>query len=84
VKPERRIYEISLEQLGSTPEESVFIGDGGSRELEGAKELGITTLFIAGVIRELWPDKIETRKKIADFSIEELPELVSEALGNMP
>jgi putative hydrolase of the HAD superfamily len=77
VKPEREIYEISLRQLSVKPEESIFIGDGGSRELEGAKKLGITTVFIAGLIRELWPEKIEARKKLADFAIEDIIELVS-------
>lgn len=77
VKPEKEIYEISLQQLSAHPKECVFVGDGGSRELEGAKVLGITTVFIAGVIRELWPDKIEPRRKIADFSIEGIDELIS-------
>lgn len=78
VKPEHQIYEISLQQLSLAPEECVFVGDGGSHELEGAKELGIKTIFIAGVIRELWSDKIEARMKIADYTIEELAELVSQ------
>jgi putative hydrolase of the HAD superfamily len=77
VKPEHQIYEISLQQLALAPEDCGFIGDGGSHELEGAKKLGIMAVFIAGVIRELWPDKIEARMKIADDTIEELDELVS-------
>lgn len=75
VKPERQIYEISLKQLKVKPQDALFVGDGGSRELEGAKELGITAVFIAGIIRELWPDKIEARKKLADYYIENLEEL---------
>jgi len=77
VKPHRRIYEISLQQLALAPGECAIVGDGGSHELEGAKNLGITAIFIAGVIRELWPDKIEVRMKIADYTIEELDELAS-------
>jgi len=77
IKPERQIYEMSLRQLSVTPEDAVFVGDGGSHELEGAKEMGITTVFVAGWIRELWPEKIEARKKLAHFSIENIQELVS-------
>jgi putative hydrolase of the HAD superfamily len=76
-KPEREIYEISLKQLSASPQGAMFIGDGGSRELEGAKKLGIVTVFIAGLIRELLPDKIEARQKLADFTIENLNELIS-------
>jgi putative hydrolase of the HAD superfamily len=76
MKPQRKIYEISLKQLSLSPQEVAFVGDGGSHELEAAKELGITTVFMAGLIRDLWPDKIEPRKKLADFAIENLDELV--------
>ena len=77
VKPERQTYEISLQRLSLSPEDVVFVGDGGSHELEGAKEMGISTVFIAGWIRELWPEKIEARKKLADYSIESIEELIS-------
>jgi len=53
IKPEKEIYDISLRQLSVEPRKAVFVGDGGSRELEGAKEMGMTTVFISGLIREL-------------------------------
>lgn len=75
-KPEKEIYRISMRQLEVAPKESVFVGDGGSNELEGAKSLGITTILITGIIRKLWPEKIEERKRHADFIIEHLSELI--------
>jgi hypothetical protein len=45
-------------------------------ELEGARQLGITTVMITGIIKEIWPDKIEERKRHADFVIEKLSELL--------
>ncbi len=78
VKPERKIYEICLNHLHVSPAEAVFVGDGGSSELQGAKAVGLTTVMIVGVIRELWPAEIETRKAHADFVIEHLSELVSD------
>lgn len=74
-KPDREIYEISMKELGVTSQESVFIGDGGSNELKGAKEAGLTTIMITGVIQELWPGKISERKKWADYVIERIEEL---------
>lgn len=77
VKPETEIYRCCLDQLGVTPTEAVFVGDGGSNELEGAKALGISTIMIAGIIREIWPDRISQRRVHADFMIETLTELIS-------
>jgi putative hydrolase of the HAD superfamily len=76
-KPDAEIYRRSLAELGVTPAEAMFIGDGGSNELEGAKALGISTVMITGIIRELWPDKIPARLPHADFVIDELAELIA-------
>ena len=52
-KPEKEIYEICLRELQVTPEDSIFIGDGGSDELQGARNAGMTTVMITGVIKEI-------------------------------
>ena len=77
-KPERQIYEMSLHDLQVQPEDSVFIGDGGSGELEGAQAVGMTTVMMTGIIKDLWPDRIEQRKPYADFVIENLSELIED------
>lgn len=41
-KPDKQIYLLSCERLGVALEEAVFVGDGGSSELEGAAETDIT------------------------------------------
>jgi putative hydrolase of the HAD superfamily len=76
VKPEKAIYELCLKSLGSSAHESVFIGDGGSNELYGAKQCDLTTVIVTGIIREFWADKIETRKKYADYQVEFVNELI--------
>ncbi len=76
-KPEKDIYELSLRELGVSPVESVFVGDGGSNELEGAKNVGMATIMITGIIKELWPDRIAERQRHADFVIERLSELTA-------
>jgi putative hydrolase of the HAD superfamily len=77
VKPEPEIYERCLRQLELEPGECLFVGDGGSGELQGAKSIGMQTAFVFGVIEELWPDKIASRRKIADYSLRFVPELLT-------
>jgi putative hydrolase of the HAD superfamily len=76
VKPERQVYQACMSALEVVPEQCVFVGDGGTHELEGAKKLGIVTVMVTGIIRELWPESIGERKKHADFVIENLSELL--------
>ncbi len=45
LKPDIRIYQYAMEQMGTTPAMSVFAGDGGSDELQGAKMAGMKTVF---------------------------------------
>ena len=40
-KPDPQMYRMMTEQLGVAPEECLFVGDGGSRELYGAREAGM-------------------------------------------
>jgi putative hydrolase of the HAD superfamily len=81
LKPDRRIYEKCMGALGVTPEECVFIGDGGSEELEGARDLGMATIMIAGFIRDVFPGRIEERRRNADVMIERLAELITDDKG---
>ena len=67
VKPEPEIYQIALDSLGVTAEESIFVGDGGSDEIRGAKEVGFTTVMTTEIISKLWPEKIDARAKYADY-----------------
>jgi FMN phosphatase YigB (HAD superfamily) len=65
-----------MAKLQVSSNECVFVGDGGMGELQGARQLGIITVMITGIIKEIWPDKIEERKRHADFVIEKLGELL--------
>jgi putative hydrolase of the HAD superfamily len=77
VKPDREIYEICLRQLDVSPAKALFVGDGGSSELAGAHTVGLVTVMITGIIKELWPERIESRRADADYVIERLPELLN-------
>lgn len=45
-KPDPRIYRLALDKLGVNPDECIFVGDGDSNELTGAKNVGIYPVMI--------------------------------------
>jgi putative hydrolase of the HAD superfamily len=78
VKPEPGIYTEALNRLGVASEEAAFVGDGGSDELRGARELGITTVMMAGVLRKFSPHRIDERREHADFIVDSVDELLGD------
>ena len=77
VKPERAIYEQCLSALNLSAEECVYVGDGGSDELVGAKQVGMSTVFVSGVIAELWPQLVEHRALLCDHHVERTSEVLA-------
>jgi len=57
LKPDRRIYELACERLEVQPSETVFVGDGGSNELWGAKSAGIQPFWCTWFL-DRWPEGI--------------------------
>jgi len=45
-KPDPRIYQLAVEQLDVNPEQCLYIGDGGSQELSGARQVGMYPVLI--------------------------------------
>ncbi|MDN3955068.1 HAD family hydrolase [Sporolactobacillus laevolacticus] len=81
LKPETEIYRIALERMNARPEECIFIGDGGSDELSGAKEAGIRTILTSHLLKR--SNKIQNKiKEFADYSIEDFAEVRRILLGN--
>jgi putative hydrolase of the HAD superfamily len=79
-KPEPEIYRKCLEALGLAAADCIFVGDGGSDELQGAKAVGLRTIFVSGVIEELWPERIGPRREIADAHVQwawEVPRIMT-------
>jgi putative hydrolase of the HAD superfamily len=70
VKPEPEIYRLTLDRLGLAAGDCIFVGDGGSNELDGAKAVGLRTIFVSGVIEELWPERIPARRAAADHHLQ--------------
>jgi putative hydrolase of the HAD superfamily len=75
LKPEPEIYKLTMDMLGVMPTESIFIGDGGSDELYGAKRVGMKTVFTE-YLEHKTLDKIEKIKLYADYRIDSFDELL--------
>jgi putative hydrolase of the HAD superfamily len=61
MKPGRKIYEITLERLGTTPEQTIFIDDK-QEFINAAKQIKINTI--------LFKDIEQVKNKLAQFSIQ--------------
>lgn len=76
LKPDEKIYTYALEKMKALPSESVFIGDGGSEEIEGAKRVGMTT-----ILTEHFSVKSKERRekilKSADYCISKFEDLLN-------
>lgn len=74
IKPQIEIYNIALKRMNAKPEECIFIGDGGSDELKGAKELGIKTILTSYLLKRN-ERQLSTLKEFADYYIEDFQEI---------
>lgn len=71
-KPDPRIFEFALEQLHSTPAETIVVGDSYDRDVIPAKSLGCLTVWLRG---RSWKDPSDIAA--ADFIIFSLESLTS-------
>ncbi|WP_105616359.1 HAD family hydrolase [Vallitalea okinawensis] len=74
LKPHPKIYEIALDKMNVKPENCMFIGDGGSEELSGAKNMGMKTIQAGHFIkRDI--EQLNTFNEYADYYIENFEEI---------
>ena len=74
LKPQTEIYKIALKKMNVNPENCIFIGDGGSDELKGAKELGIKTI-LTGYLLKREKNKHNAITQFADYYTEDFKEV---------
>lgn len=70
MKPEQGIYEEAVKRMKMLPETTLYVGDGGHKELWGAKRCGMTTVLTTEYIRKHWPEQISNLSKDADIVID--------------
>lgn len=70
-KPERKIYEIALEELGLNANDTIwFVGDNPATDLLGAYRMGMTTVWVQGHHEWTAPDFQ------ADYTVDNISELL--------
>ncbi|MDE6607461.1 MAG: HAD family hydrolase, partial [Lachnospiraceae bacterium] len=74
LKPDKQIYELAMQRLSVSPEQCLFIGDGGSNELCGAKSAGMGTVF-SEMLETKDAEQRKTIIKYADYHIKHINEL---------
>jgi putative hydrolase of the HAD superfamily len=63
-KPDPQIYELACSRLGVEAASCIFIGDGGSQELDGAKAAGMLACHAVWFLPESMRGSITAYKKI--------------------
>jgi putative hydrolase of the HAD superfamily len=76
-KPDPRIYRLALEELGVTPAESIFVGDGANDELAGAERVGMRAVLIHRPGEEPPWDEVRDWRGPRVTSVPQVLELVS-------
>jgi putative hydrolase of the HAD superfamily len=79
-KPDPRIFHRALSALGASPAEALFVGDGGSDELRGARAVGMGAVFVSRFLSRAAPERIEASRLHADWEFEDVPALVAALL----
>lgn len=74
-KPERRIFTLALEQLGSAPHRAAYVGDSFERDVLGAKAAGLHTIWLRGLEPRPCPDPSMVDATIT--TLEELPAVLA-------
>ena len=76
VKPNKEIYQLAMERINTIPDKCFFVGDGGSNELAGAKNCGISTILteFLTVKDSITRDKILTS---ADYVVKDFKEIIN-------
>jgi putative hydrolase of the HAD superfamily len=69
-KPAPEPFQRALELLGVAPQEAVMVGDWAERDMVGAKEIGMHTVFAR------YGDTFGTENSRADFEVNDVLELI--------
>ena len=77
MKPDPRIFDHAAAALGVETARSVFVGDGGSREHEGARAAGMRTILFLELLQRTAPDRARERDREVDWIIASSNELAS-------
>jgi len=69
-KPHAKPFQMAMEALQVKPAEALMIGDWAERDMVGAKQLGLTTVFAR------YGDTMNTKDPGADYEIDDIARLI--------
>lgn len=73
-KPDPKMYQHVLNLLEIDAADALYVGDGNSHELPGAKSMGMTTVWVDNGIQQYWRERYDPS---ADHTIQDLKELIT-------
>ena len=76
-KPQPEIYRVALARLGVAAPQALFVGDGGSDEHRGAREVGLTPVLITRHLGGMDAERLARRRAEVAFEIAELGALLA-------
>jgi putative hydrolase of the HAD superfamily len=75
-KPDRRIYEHALKAVAVEPKDALFVGDGGSDEHRGARNVGMGAVLVTRLYSYWQPGAMDARRPHADWEFEDVAAFV--------
>jgi|SRR5690554_2499893 len=76
LKPDKEIYEIGLKKMRVVAENAVFVGDGGSGELQGAREVGLKTILVTHYLGAIRNERIKNNREYADIVVDRFEDII--------
>lgn len=76
-KPDRRIYELCTQRLGVEPAQCLYVGNGGSDELAGARRAGMTPVLLTRHLEAINFMRVEEVEKDADWQVRTVSDLAA-------
>ncbi|MBD3610577.1 MAG: HAD family hydrolase [Gammaproteobacteria bacterium] len=73
-KPEKEIYHAALNDLQLNAEQCLFVGDGGSNEHHGARQVGLQPVLITRYLHSAV--KMEQQRELVEWEIETIPQIL--------
>ena len=73
LKPDPSMYLKIMEEFGVKPEECLYVGDGGSKELYAARDLGMNA------VQALWFHELAFEPHVPCYELSEFPHAVKQA-----
>jgi putative hydrolase of the HAD superfamily len=83
-KPDPRIYLLAAQQLNSNPRECLYVGNGGTDELAGARRAGMTSVLLTRHIEVVNPGRIPEVARDADWQVRTVSDLADRLTGHRP